>query len=86
MKIVDLKDIQRKNDTLEYRKVYFARVVLQFPQETIECPVEIVFEHTPFGQVHTKVHLKQSLPYPLLPILKNISSYANQLYQKGGVF
>ncbi|GAB4375390.1 MAG: hypothetical protein Kow009_10710 [Spirochaetales bacterium] len=83
MKIVELKELERKNGELHYRKIYTARAVMEFPQETIECPVEIIIEHTPLGQVQTKVALKESIGYPLLPVLKDLSSYASDLYRKG---
>lgn len=83
MKIVELKDFERKNGELHYRKIYTARAVLQFPQERLERPIEITIEHTPLGQVHSKVALKEPISYPLLPILKELSSYALDLYRKG---
>lgn len=83
MKIVELKELKRKNGELHYRKAYTGKAVLQFPQETIERPIEIIIEHTPLGQVHTKVTLKEPISYPLLPVLKDISSYASDLYSKG---
>ncbi len=83
MKIVELKELERKNGELHYRKVYTAKAVLQFPQETIERPIEIIIEHTPLGQVHTKVSLQEPISYPLLPVLKDLSSYASDLYRKG---
>ncbi len=83
MKIVELKELERKNGELHYRKIYTAKAVLEFPQETIERPIEIVIEHTALGQVHAKVTLKEPIGYPLLPVLKDLSSYASELYRKG---
>lgn len=83
MNIVELKELERKNGELHYRKIYTAKAVLQFPQETIERPIEIIIEHTPLGQVHTKVNLKEPIGYPLLPVLKDLTAYASDLYRKG---
>jgi len=83
MKIVGLKELERKNGELHYRKIYTAKAVLQFPQEMIERPIEITIEHTPLGQVQSKVVVKESIGYPLLPVVKELSSYALDLYRKG---
>lgn len=83
MKIVELKELERKNGELHYRKIYTAKAVFQFPQEMIERPIEITIEHTPLGQVQSKVVLKEPISYPLLPVLKELSAYALDLYRKG---
>lgn len=83
MKIVALKDIKKKDGELHYRKVYTGTAVLQTPIETIQCTVEITIEHTPLGSVETRVALKEPVNYPLLPLLRDLKTYATDLYQKG---
>ncbi len=84
MKVVELRNLYRKNPELHYRKEFTGSAVLESVNSSrIEKPVEIVYELKATGGADIHVKLLEDINYPLLPILKSIKSLIQRMDKKG---
>jgi hypothetical protein len=83
MKILEIKNIVRKDVPIYYRRFYSGTVVLELVKQSLEAPVEFQIEHTPTGQTKTSVTLPKKLDYPLIPLVKELKKFISALDSEG---
>lgn len=83
MKVVELKNIEKRDLAVDYRRVYTADAVLELPGSTVEKRIEAALEHSPLGHVDIRVSLLESLDYPLIPVLNALKTAIIELERKG---
>ena len=86
MKVVELKDIVKKDMAIDYRRIYTATAVLELADTTVDKKIEMVLEHTPLSEVEIRVTMLDELDYPLLPVLNEIKEAARILKQEGKIY
>lgn len=83
MKVVDLTNIQRKENLLYYRREYKGEAVIEILTGTHIIPVDFVLEQRPIGGYSVHVNLVDSIDYPVIPLVTALKSFINDLDLKG---
>lgn len=84
MKVLEIKDIKKKNIPLHYRNEFKASVVFEYMHlKQEESPVEFTLEHSATGNIDISVRILKKLNYPLLPALKSLKDYIRDLEKQG---
>jgi len=83
MRIIEIKDMTRKDMPIYYRRFYSGVAVLELVNKPVECPLEWQIEHKPTGQTEIALTVKQSVDYPLIPLQKELKKYINALDTDG---
>jgi hypothetical protein len=83
MKILEIKDIVRKDVPIYYRRLYSGNLVLELINKPLETPIEFQIEHKPTGQIEISVTLPQKVDYPLVPLVKELKNFISTLDSGG---
>jgi len=68
MKVIEIKNIARKDVPIYYRRLYTGVVVLELFNKIIDVPLDFHIEHKPTGQVEIGLSLVEKVDYPLIPL------------------
>jgi hypothetical protein len=83
MKILEIKDIVRKDVPIYYRRLYSGTAVLELINKPQYIPVEFQIEHMPTGQTEINVTLPNKVDYPLIPLVKELKNFIGALDSGG---
>ena len=83
MKIIEIKDMVRKDVPIYYRRLYSGVAVLQLFNNTVETPIDFQVEHMPTGQIVINLTLTSKINYPLVPLQKELKKYIADLDSNG---
>jgi len=83
MRIIEIKDMTRKEMPIYYRRFYSGVAVLELVNKPIEFPLDWQIEHKPTGQTEIALSLKQKVDYPLVPLQKELKRYIGTLDSDG---
>ena len=79
MKIIEIRDIIRKDVPIYYKNFYKGVLVLDLMSKLNEIPLEFIIEHKPTGQLEISITLSKEPDYPLVPLLKELKNYIQEL-------
>ncbi len=85
MKILELKDINRKETHIYYRRVFNGTAVMELMHKPVEKRIEFVIETTPLGKKHISVSLMDHVEYPLLPLIHSLRTKIAELDAEGAL-
>jgi hypothetical protein len=83
MKILEIKNIVRKDVPIYYRRLYSADAVIELINQPLEIPVEFRIEHMPTGQTEISVTFLKKIDYPIVPLVKEFKNFISALDSKG---
>ena len=83
MKIVEIKNIVRKDVPIYYRRLYSGVAVLELVNKPVETPLDFQIEHKPTGQIEIGITLSQKIDYPLVPLQKELKKFIGDLDSTG---
>lgn len=83
MKIIDLKDINRKETHIYYRRVFFGIAIIDLLHNPVEKRIEFTIETTPLGKKEISVSLLDHIEYPLIPLLQGLRHKIAELDSQG---
>jgi len=83
MKILDLKDISRKENHIYYRRVFNGTAVMELMHKPVEKRIEFIIETTPLGKKHISVSMLDHVEYPLMPLLHSLRHKIAELDAEG---
>jgi hypothetical protein len=83
MKVVELRDLSRRDSSIHYIKELTAVAVLEWDQRRSESDIAITLEHKPIGPPDVTVHLLDAVEWPALPIIRAIRDYVTELERSG---
>jgi hypothetical protein len=83
MRIIEIKNMTRKDMPIYYRRFYSGVAVLELVNKPVEFPLEWQIEHKPTGQTVIALSLTQSVDYPLVPLQKELKKYIGSLDSDG---
>jgi len=83
MKVVDISNIQRKENLLYYRREYSGEATIELLANTLVAPIDFVLEQRPIGGYAVHVSLADSVDYPLVPIVSELKAFIAELDLKG---
>jgi hypothetical protein len=85
MKVLEIKDIVRKDVPIYYRLLYTGIAVLELVNGPVEKRVDFSIEIKPTGQREIIVTLVDPVDYPLVPLIKAVKTYIHHLHSTGGL-
>jgi len=85
MKIVTLKDMIRKDVPIYYRKLYTSVAVIEFNSKQENYRIDFSIEVKPTGQKEINVNFIDTVDYPLIPLVKELKQYINDLDNADGL-
>ena len=83
MRIIDLKNVVRKDVPIYYRRLYSGTVVLELLTKPVEAPLEFQIEHMPTGQIEITITSIGEIDYPLVPLKKELRNFIGDLDTSG---
>ncbi|MDR2741806.1 MAG: hypothetical protein LBB98_06585 [Treponema sp.] len=85
MKVLQVKDITRKDVPIYYRRLFSGILVLELLNKTVERAIDFTIETKPTGARDILVTLAEPVDYPLIPLMKEVKKYLNELDDSGGL-
>lgn len=84
MKILQIKNIEKKDIPLHYRNEYKGLAVMEMAADTrLEKQINFILERSPMGQLDVSVELLEDLDYPLLPVIRTLKEFITELDKRG---
>jgi len=83
MRIIEIKNMARKEMPIYYRRFYTGVAVLELVNKPVECPLDWQIEHKATGQTEIALSFTKSVDYPLVPLQKELKKYIGSLDSTG---
>ena len=83
MKIIEIKNIVRKDVPIYYRRLYSGIAVLELLNSPLEVSVDFQIEHKPTGHTETTITSTGKVDYPLVPFRKELKKIIGELDSAG---
>ncbi len=80
MRILEIKDIIRKDVPIYYRMYYSGVAVMELINETTERKIDFSIEIKPTGEKEILITVDEPVDYPLVPIIRELKKYIDKLY------
>ena len=83
MRVVEIKDMIRKEFPIYYRRFYSGIAVMELVNKPVECPLDFQIEHKPTGHTEIALTLSQKIDYPLVPLQRELKKFIGALDSDG---
>jgi len=83
MRVVEIKNMARKDMPIYYRRFYSGVAVLELVNKPVELPLDWQIEHKATGQTEIALSMTQGVDYPLVPLQKELKKYIGALDTDG---
>jgi len=85
MKIISIRDMIRKDVPIYYRRLYTGVAVIEFNVKQENFRIDFSIETKPTGQKEIIVNFIDTLDYPLIPVIRELKKYINDMDDAGGL-
>ncbi|MDR2759574.1 MAG: hypothetical protein LBB78_09350 [Spirochaetaceae bacterium] len=85
MKILQIKDIIRKDVPIYYRRHFSGIVVMELLHKSIERHIDFMIETMPTGAKEISLSVSDPVDYPLTPLIKELKTFVINLDNSGGL-
>jgi hypothetical protein len=85
MKIKQIKDIQRKDVPIYYRRLFTGVLELEVMGKNIERTIDFTIETMPTGINQVSVTIAEPVDYPLVPLMRELKEFITKLDETGGL-
>jgi hypothetical protein len=85
MKILTIKDIERKDVPIYYRRLFSGIVTFDLLNKNVERRIDFSIETKPTGHKEISVTIAEPIDYPLVPLVKDLKAFINTLDDSGGL-
>ena len=83
MKIIEIRNIIRKDVPIYYRRLYSGTSVLELINKQVEVPLDFQIEHKPTGHTDISITSLGQVDYPLVPLQKELKKIIGELDSTG---
>jgi hypothetical protein len=84
MKIIEIRNLEKKDSHLHYRNEFTGEAVCELPFETRQSKeVEFTLERSATGNLDISVRILEDIDYPLIPVIRSLKSYIFELEKQG---
>jgi hypothetical protein len=83
MKVLELRDLSRKETGIYYRREFSGKAVLETKGLPGEFPLSFVIESRPIGGPEISVILEADPSWPILPVVMSIKHMVRELDKSG---
>jgi hypothetical protein len=85
MKILEVKDVVRKDVPIYYRRFYTGVAVMELINKTIEARIDFSIEIKPTGHKEILINLLDKVDYPLVPVNKELKKMLDSMDSSGEI-
>ena len=85
MKVINIKDMIRKDVPIYYRRLYTGVAVIEFNQNSSDFRVDFSIETKPTGHKEINVSFIDTMDFPLVPVTKELKQYILEMDDAGGL-
>ena len=86
MKILELKQIEREEGCVYYRRKFTAVASMEILAKEVDIPVKFIIETGPLGDKKIDFgEIKGDFNYPILPIMKSLREYVKKMDEEGAL-
>ena len=85
MKVINIKDMIRKDVPIYYRKLYTGVAVIEMSLGPVDYRIDFTIEYKPTGQKEITVTFIDNVDYPLIPLSKELKQFINNLDTEGSL-
>jgi hypothetical protein len=83
MTVVDIKNIERKDVPIYYRRVFTGLAEIELLGKNYIVQIDWTIESSPLGINEVSVNMSEKLDYPLVPLIKGLKSKIESLDAQG---
>jgi hypothetical protein len=83
MRVVELRELSRRDSPVFYIKELTAIAVVEWNQKQCESDIAITLEHKPLGPPDVRVHILDAVEGPTLPLIHAIKDYVVDMERSG---
>ena len=84
MKVIEIKDLTRKDVPIYYRRFYSGSVVLELMNGVVvDIALSFQIEHKPTGHVEILITSMGEVDYPLVPLKRELKLFIGNLDSSG---
>jgi hypothetical protein len=83
MRILEIKDIIRKDVPIYYRRHFSGIAILELVNKPIERRIDFMIEIKPTGAKEISLALSDPVDYPLTPLIKALKTFVIDLDNNG---
>jgi hypothetical protein len=83
MKVINVKDIIRKDVPIYYRLLYTGVAVLELSKGPQDYRIDFAIEIKPTGQKDIAVTFLDEIDYPLIPVIKELKKMIDTMHGNG---
>jgi hypothetical protein len=83
MTVVEIKEIERKDVPIYYRRVYEGMAAVEAAGKMSDIRIAWTIETSPLGIKETAVKMIDTIDYPLIPLLKELKKKIEYLDSEG---
>jgi len=83
MKVIEIRNVSRKDVPIYYRRLYSGIVVLELINKVIDVPLDFQIEHKPTGHTEISITSMEKVDYPLVPLQKELKRFIGSLDSDG---
>jgi hypothetical protein len=85
MKVIEIKDIIRKDVPLYYRMHYSGTAVLELVNKNIDCHIDFSVETKATGAREISITRIDAVDYPLIPLKRELKKFLGSLDSGGAL-
>lgn len=85
MKILEIKELIRKDVPIYYRMFFSGIVVVQLMNKPVERHIDFSIETKPTGQKEILLTIAEPIDYPLVPFTKALKQFITELDYAGAL-
>jgi hypothetical protein len=85
MKILEIKDITRKDVPIYYRRLYTGVAVVELVGKSQDVRLDFSIEHKPTGHKEILITLTDKVDYPLVPLNSALKKHIDDLDSSGAL-
>jgi hypothetical protein len=83
MRIVQIRDVKRKEVPIYYRRLYSGIAEFELLNRSEDRPIDFTIEIKPTGQKDIFVTMPEPLDYPLVPLMRELKKFLIDLDDAG---
>ena len=83
MKVVNIKDIVRKDVPIYYRLLYTGVAVIELTKDPESYRIDFAVEIKPTGQKDITVTFLDDIHYPLIPVIRELKKFIDTMHTNG---
>jgi len=79
MKVIEIKNIERKDVPIYYRRLYSSIVLMELVNKQVETTLDFQIEQKPTGATEISITSLGKVDYPLVPLQKELKRIIGEL-------